>query len=80
MKSLIFVKKIDELGRIVVPKDVRRALGVTNLDWIEFVNEGDAIVIKKYTENCCFCSSLEDLILFKDKHVCKKCRDEMLGA
>ena len=47
MKTTGFIKKIDELGRIVIPKDIRKALGVNNLEYIEFYLDGDRVVIKK---------------------------------
>ena len=80
MKTIGFVKKIDELGRIVVPKEVRRVLGVTNLESVQFVMEGNSVVIKKFIESCCFCDSTENLTAFKDSFICEKCKKELTNS
>ena len=80
MKSETFVKKIDELGRIVVPKEVRKILGVTNLDCIQFMIESDQVVVKKHTQSCCICSASEELLPFKDKYICQNCKNELKNA
>ena len=80
MKAIGFVKKIDELGRIVIPKDVRRALGVNNLDSLQFFMDGDSVILRKFQESCCFCAACEGLTAFKDKFVCAECKKELLDA
>ena len=61
MKATGFIKKVDEMGRIVVPKDIRKALGISNLDYVQFYLDENGVVLRKY-DNCCFlCSSREDV-------------------
>ena len=79
MKTTGFIKKIDELGRIVIPKDIRKALGVNNLEYIEFYLDGDRVVIKKSGNCCCFCGSDTDLTEFREKFICGRCLDELSG-
>ena len=77
MKSIGIVRKIDDLGRIVIPKEVRRMFQIDNDDSIEIFTDGDMIIFKKYNAMCIFCGSKEDLELFKDKSVCPKCFKEL---
>ena len=79
MKTTGIVRNIDELGRIVVPKEIRRHLGITAADPIEIALEGDTIVLKKYVSICHFCSGSADLIEFKGKKICKRCIAEING-
>ena len=74
MKSLGIVRKIDEVGRIVLPKELRRMFGlVDNEDAVEiFVNE-DQIVLKKYAPSCVFCKTADNTIEFMGHKVCDKC-------
>ena len=78
MKSTGFIKKIDSLGRIVIPKPVRKTLGVERLDDIQFFVEGDTVILKKYEPSCVFCGSDNDTVTFHDKCVCKYCIKELI--
>ena len=73
MKETGVVRRIDELGRIVLPMEMRRTLGIEEKDPIEIFADGDAIVLKKYEEVCTFCGGTKDLKKFKGKNVCTKC-------
>lgn len=73
MKSTGIVRKVDELGRIVIPIELRNKLDIAIKDPIEIFVEGSSIVLKKYEENCIFCSNTKDLTSYKDKLVCSKC-------
>lgn len=77
MKATGFVKRIDELGRIVIPKDIRKALGVQNLDSLEFFMDDGSVVLKKFGETCSLCSNTEELSEFKGKFVCSECIKEL---
>lgn len=78
MESLGIVRKIDETGRIVLPKDFRRRLGIEpNVDAVELFADGDQIIIKKYSQKCVFCSSSEDTFEFLGQRVCKKCSENL---
>ena len=79
MKSTGIVRHIDELGRIVVPKELRKKLGISNTDPVEIFTEGDRIILKKYTPVCHFCGSNDELTEFKDKNICASCINELSG-
>lgn len=76
MKATGIVRRIDDLGRIVVSKEIRGALGIKEGDSFEFFIDGDQIIIKKYLETCVFCGCKTEIILL-DKGVCKKCQDKI---
>lgn len=73
MKSIGITKKIDNLGRIVIPKEIRNTMNLNMNDSLEFFIEGDYILLKKYDKNCIFCGNTENLLNFKDKNICKNC-------
>jgi len=77
MKSTGIVRNIDELGRIVIPKEIRKKLGIENSDPVEIYVDGDNILLTKYHPACHFCGSIEEIIDFKGKMVCKACADEI---
>ena len=77
MKSTGIVRRIDELGRIVLPIELRRNLEINERDSIEIFVENDCIILKKYELNCVFCSSAENVSLFKNKTVCEVCINEI---
>ncbi len=79
MKSTGIVRKIDELGRIVLPIELRRTHNLSTRDSVEIYTEGDAIVITKYEPSCIFCGSNEDVVQFKGKNICAKCMEELSG-
>lgn len=77
MKNKGIIKAIDQLGRIVIPGEMRAALDISLGDKLELAMEKDKIVIKKHTDSCVFCGSESELFLFKDRIVCKKCAKEI---
>ena len=79
MKATGIVRKIDDLGRIVLPIELRRTLGISERDSLEIFVDGDNIVLKKYAPACIFCGSADNVINFRDKIVCEKCISEMKG-
>lgn len=80
MKSTGIVRRIDELGRIVLPIEIRKNLALASRDAVEiFVNE-DTIVLKKYEPACIFCGSLDNASLFKGRIICDKCLAELKKA
>ncbi len=70
-------RKIDHLGRIVVPVELRRALGIRAGDALDATVEGSAILLRKVEASCVFCQSTEDLASHRDKLVCPTCRAEL---
>ena len=77
MKSTGIVRKIDELGRIVLPKELRRTLGLNDRESVEIYVDQDAIILKKLKSTCVLCGDNEDLLDFKGKSICQKCMDEL---
>ncbi len=77
MKATGIVRKIDELGRIVLPIELRRTLGVAEKDYLEIFVENNQIVLKKYEPSCVFCGSVENVVQFKEKNICKHCMEEI---
>ncbi len=79
MKTSGIVRKIDELGRIVLPIEMRNRLEMGPGVGVEIFFENDAITLRKYEPTCTFCGSAKDVTEFKGKKVCKSCIDEMCG-
>lgn len=77
MKATGIVRKIDELGRVVLPVELRRVLDISERDPLEIYVDGASIILKKYRPNCIFCNAAEDVTEFRGKNVCAKCLREM---
>jgi len=75
MKSTGIVRKVDPLGRITIPMELRRTLFIEVKDPIEIFEEEDRIILSKHKKICCICSSGKDLRSFKDKCICSDCRE-----
>ena len=73
------IRRVDELGRIVLPIEVRRALGIEERDALSIKLEDNAIVLKKCQPSCVFCNSLANVITYKDKYVCKECATQVIS-
>jgi len=72
-------KRVDELGRIVIPKDIRKILGLEKNTPIEIYRDGDAVIVKRYEKNqtCIICGSSDETVMFKEKCLCRNCVDEI---
>lgn len=77
MKSTGIVRKVDELGRIVLPIELRRTLDISERDPLEIYVDGASIVLKKYQNSCVFCDSTDGIVSYKGKNVCAKCAKEL---
>lgn len=73
MKSMGIVRKMDDLGRIVLPAELRRQFDIAEKDAIEIYTENDKIILKKYEPSCIFCDQVENTVRFNDKIVCRDC-------
>ncbi len=73
MKSTGIVRRVDELGRIVIPIELRNKLKIAEKDPIEIYVDGSSIILKKHEESCIFCGSTKNLSEYKDKLICSKC-------
>ena len=79
MKSTGIVRKVDELGRIVLPIELRRNLGIDEKDALEIYVEGSSVILKKYQPSCVFCENASDIISYKGKNICRNCLKELLA-
>ncbi len=77
MKATGIVRKIDDLGRVVLPIELRRTLNIDIKDPVEIFVEGDLIILKKYEPACVFCGEANDVENFRGKNVCHKCAKEL---
>ena len=73
MKSTGIVRKVDELGRIVLPIELRRTLVIEEKDRIEIFVDGESIILRKYQPACIFCDNAKDIINYKGKNICPDC-------
>ena len=77
MKSTGIVRKVDELGRIVLPIEMRRTLDIGEKDALEIYVEGSSVILKKYKPSGVFCDATKDITVFKGKNICPKCLKEL---
>ncbi|MBE6969939.1 MAG: AbrB/MazE/SpoVT family DNA-binding domain-containing protein [Ruminococcaceae bacterium] len=77
MKSTGIVRRIDELGRVVLPVDLRRALGLEVRDPVEVFVEEDCVILRKYQPSCIFCGGSKSVTHFRNKPVCAECRRQL---
>lgn len=77
MKDTGIIRKVDRLGRIVLPSETRKKLNISPKDDLEIYSEGECIVLKKSQSACTFCGNSENTDTLKDKTVCKDCVDEI---
>jgi len=77
MKSTGIVRKVDELGRIVLPIELRRTLDIAEKDSLEIYVDDDRIILKKYEPTCVFCGSSKDVLTFKGKNICPACLNDL---
>ena len=77
MKSTGIVRRIDELGRVVLPIELRRTMGLEVKDPVEIFMDGDAIVLRKYEAACLFCGGTKNLTAFRGRPVCSDCMRQL---
>ena len=73
MKSTGIIRRVDELGRVVIPIEIRNQFNIVEKDPIEIYVDNSSIVLTKYEPNCAFCGSTENLVDYKNKLVCEEC-------
>lgn len=78
MKSTGVIRNLDDLGRYVIPMEIRKSLDIKEKDPIEFFMEGDSIILKKFEACCTFCGATKDIIRFKGKNICLQCADGII--
>ena len=77
MKATGVTRKIDELGRVVLPIALRRTMNIEEKDALEFFVDGERIILKKHEPACIFCGNAEDVVNYKGKNICRKCVGEL---
>ncbi len=77
MKSTGMIRKLDNLGRIVLPVELRRTLGLDIHDTLEILVDDDKIILKKYHPACIFCGDARDVVSFDGKLVCRHCLERL---
>ena len=73
MKSTGIVRKIDKLGRLTLPTELRRTFNINERDPVEMFVDDNMIILKKFETSCIFCGSTENLKEFNSKSVCAEC-------
>lgn len=76
-RNIGIIRRVDDLGRIVIPKETRTNFDIKEGDALEIFVEEDNILLRKYQPGCIFCSNVSNLIDFKGKKICKDCLEEM---
>ncbi len=71
------VRRVDDLGRIVIPMELRRTLGIDVKDPLSISVEDERIILEKYHDACVFCGSEDDVAKFKGRSVCERCAKEL---
>lgn len=79
IKSTGIVRRVDELGRVVIPIELRRTLGIDEKDALEIYVDQEKIILKKYEPACVFCGNAEDVYNFKGKNVCRECASAIVS-
>ncbi len=77
MKATGIVRKIDELGRIVIPKELRKTMSIDIKDPLEVFVDGDLVILKKYEPACIFCGEAKDVKNIKGRNMCQDCMVEI---
>ncbi len=77
MKSTGMVRKIDELGRIVIPAEIRQNMDLQIKDSMEIFTEENRIILQKYQPCCLFCRNADNVVYFNDKRICRSCLEKL---
>ena len=77
MKSTGIVRKVDELGRIVLPIELRRTLDIAEREELEIYLDDDKVILKNYDPSCIFCGSSCGLVSYHGRNVCMECIENM---
>ncbi len=77
MKSTGIVRKVDELGRIVLPMEIRKTMDIKEKDAIEIFTDEDKIILTKYQPSCIFCGNADNVVFFGGKRVCHACIEQI---
>ncbi|MBR2722351.1 MAG: AbrB/MazE/SpoVT family DNA-binding domain-containing protein [Clostridia bacterium] len=79
MKSTGIVRKVDELGRFVLPSELRQEMGIEVKSSLEIFTENGRIILQKHQPSCVFCKSSKQIVVFKEQRVCRSCIEKLQG-
>ena len=77
MKDTGILRPVDALGRVVIPVEIRRSLGIKTEDFLEVYLQGDKVILQKHEDSCVFCGSTENIENVRGKNVCRNCLKEI---
>lgn len=77
VKSTGIIRRVDELGRIVIPMSIRQTLSLNERDPVEIFMDGERIILQKQQCACIFCGGKEDLTVFAEKNICSACLEAL---
>ena len=77
MKSTGIARKVNPLGRVVIPKELRITLGIAEKDGLEIFMDSDKIILQRYEPACLFCDSADEVVYYKGKMICRECLEDM---
>ena len=77
MKSTGITRQVDELGRFVLPIEIRRSLDIKEKDALEIFTDEGRIILQKYHPACYFCANADDLVAFEGKRICRECLNKL---
>ncbi len=80
MKATGIVRKVDDLGRIVLPAELRRLLDLSDHAEVEIYTENDTVVLKKHAPACIFCGAQGGLVSYRGHNVCSACCEALAAA
>ena len=78
MKESGIVRKVDPLGRIVIPKEIRKVMSINEGDPLEIVKDNNGILLRKYHRGCIFCGGDKSMVEFKGMLVCTQCKNSLI--
>ncbi len=80
MRTPGMLRKIDDLGRVVIPSEIRKAMQIDKGDVLEMSMEEDRLVIRKFAPACIFCGGTEHLFTYEEKNICGQCIETIKRA
>lgn len=78
MQSIGITRRLDEVGRIILPMELRRSMDISTGTGLEFFQDGDRIILRKYEPACIFCGEVRNAVYFRGKLICPACRKKLL--
>ncbi|AGF56739.1 MULTISPECIES: AbrB/MazE/SpoVT family DNA-binding domain-containing protein [Clostridium] len=77
MKSTGIVRKVDELGRVVIPKETRELLSIAVGDSLEIFKDENTVILRKYAPGCTFCGNMKSITQYKGVFICEECMENL---